>query len=131
MITSSEDLYSVLLAYSRHVHCDICTRHSVMPSRNSTVSVDRSTSPTWRAFEIISVSSRLSARAAVPLLSMEMLRISRRCWRLGGQAIYLQGGMDDALMGAVPLIPTSVPLSSRKSAEPSGLNSAFSEHLSQ
>ena len=49
----------------------------------------------------------------------------------GGQAIYLQGGMDDALIGAVPLIPTSVPLSSRKSAEPSGLNSAFSEHLSQ
>jgi hypothetical protein len=44
---------------------------------------------------------------------------------------YLQGGMEDLLMGAVPLIPTSVPLSSRKSAEPSGLNSAFSEHLSQ
>jgi len=39
--------------------------------------------------------------------------------------------MEDLLMGAVPLIPTSVPLSSRKSAEPSGLNSAFSEHLSQ
>jgi len=26
---------------------------------------------------------------------------------------YLQGGMEDLLMGAVPLIPTSVPLSSR------------------
>src|ERR1700735_322040 len=32
-------------------------------------------------------------------------------------------------MGRVPFIPTSVPLSSRKSAEPSGLNSAFREHL--
>jgi len=49
----------------------------------------------------------------------------------GGQTIYLQGGMDDALIGWVPLIPTSVPRSSRKSAEPSALNSAFSEHLSQ
>jgi hypothetical protein len=44
---------------------------------------------------------------------------------------YLQGGMDDSLIGRMPLIPTSVPLSLRKSAEPSGLNSAFSEHLSQ
>lgn len=48
-----------------------------------------------------------------------------------GQAIYLQGGMGDALTGTVPLIPTSVPLLSRKSAEPSGLSSAFIEHLSQ
>jgi hypothetical protein len=62
---------------------------------------------------------------------MKLIADSRNRLALCGQAIYLQGGMGDALIGTVPLIPTSVPLSLRKSAEPSALNSAVIEHLSQ